>query len=308
MKPTFFREVNQVSTLRFPFGSTLFRRSLGKLRQMLGAAHIFKITQLERLKKYYEDRVAYFNRKKQQKMRTQKKHTVRSLVLYATRLKQMFKDLTDDSANTPTIERNACVTRPSDKAAAIFEKLSNWVPSMMPGEVEQPLFGSSALAQVRSWTTFQIAGFPQELRDELTVKHSETIWSDVLAPITLEDFKNACKNRRGGPGASRITYRMLLYTIPFSFHITRTLFHHFYIFDPFSPHAGFFCLLSDNSIPLPFGFLSCAERGPQTRFHSFPLNTFCVWRLARFHPFLFQSPERPWRKLGMYGLVGTSIW
>ena len=199
--------------LKFAPSSRLYRRSVGKLRELLKISSVFKPHQLTRLEEYYEKRRQCLSSKKLAAQHKRTKHTLRALGHYKENMKRMFQDI-QNMSSPPAMTSSVGEMNRDQQDDKLFAKLARWVPPMFPCEVDQPLFGTSYLEKIRRWTSFQVPGFPDELRNELNVKPDpeQKIWDSILKPVTIQDIDQATKHRKGGPGRTRITYRMILYS------------------------------------------------------------------------------------------------
>ena len=148
--------------LKFHPSSRLYRRSTGKIRELLRSPHIYKPAQLRRLEAYYKQRTAILGSTKKRAQNIRTRHTLRALNNYQSNLKRMFRDIEDMNFPPTQAPLSDAMSR-SDEDSKLFRKLSSWVPPMSPCEVDQPLFGDSYLEKIQRWASFMAILFPQYL-------------------------------------------------------------------------------------------------------------------------------------------------
>ena len=199
------------------------KRIYGLIRQRCPSVHLHRPSQVFRLLDYFTKMKT--KKEKLLKSKTFKKRTAtkRYLKLGQASLKRMFDDILDKNIDfdTELQEQHVEEVDYKEREDSVKHQLQNWVTPMDPKAPEIGIADDSEtedigtpLEQLRNWVSRNNMVNSPALWNQLYSKNVVTDWTEVIKPVTVKELDDACKNRDSAPGYSRITYRMLLYSVP----------------------------------------------------------------------------------------------
>ena len=197
------------NVLNFERRTHMFKRSLGQLRKILKRPFLKRKGVLLQLFKHHTELAGKLRRERTSQRAQLLKKTKTSLASLTTRTKRVFDDIFDRRpASVEPIRQDTSTIDIASKTEKLISMFEKWTP---------PIVSTTPITDIHTlqlWMTESGHPLPEDILEELKPQPhiNEAIWSDLLKTITIDEVDAACSNKTSGPGKSRISHRMVLYS------------------------------------------------------------------------------------------------